>query len=351
MSHLTLKKKILLVTSFSLTITLIVLILMPLSGVLAAPESQVLTTPPTWQKEFTPNTIGPGSVSTLTFYITNVDVDPLTDLAFTDVLPAEITIADPSSATTGCADATLIAPDGGSTITFSGGRLPSGSTCTISVNVTSSTLGLYTNLTGDLTSSAGNSGTATDDLTVAANLPGFAKSFSPSSISLGARSTLTFLIDNSANASPVSNLDFTDNLPSGMIIADPANASTDCGTDLIPPTLTAVPGATSITLDANGNFRYPALAADVTCTVVVDVTATGVGILENITGELLADFVTAGKATAALKVTRDELHFSKSFSDDPVPPGDTVTLEFKITNYNRSETASDIEFSDNLLDM
>jgi hypothetical protein len=45
--------------------------------------------PPTFQKSFQPATIGPGSVSTLGFTIANADpVNPVSDLAFTDVLPA-----------------------------------------------------------------------------------------------------------------------------------------------------------------------------------------------------------------------------------------------------------------------
>ncbi|MCP4041079.1 MAG: hypothetical protein GY731_03855, partial [Gammaproteobacteria bacterium] len=297
---------------------------------------------PSFSKVFTPDTIGPGSVSTLTFTIVNTEPFLVKELAFTDVLPAGVTIADPANSFTDCGgSATLSAPDGGGTITFSDSQLGVGESCTVVVDVTSSTPGMHSNVSGDLTSDMGNSGSAADDLTVVTTLPGLSKSFAPSSIPLGGRSTLTFTIDNSANESSVQNLDFTDNLPTGMLIADPADASTDCGT----ATLTATPGTSVITLDANGS---PALGAGATCTVMVDVTATGSGELDNLSGELLADSVTSGKANATLEVTKTDLALVKSFTDDPVPSGGTVTLEFTIHNFDRDFSATGISFTDDL---
>lgn len=302
---------------------------------------------PTFSKVFSPDVIGPGNVSTLTFTIDNSGGGTVTDLAFTDTLPAGVTIADPAKASTTCVDATLTAPIGGSTITFSDGELGTGSTCTVSVNVVGTAIAK--NTSGDLTSSAGNSGTASDSLTVTTSLPGFRKSFSPSSINLGTRSVLTFTIDNTANAADVGTLDFTDILPVGMVIAAPSNAATDCegpsGT-----TLTATPGTDVITLDADGSALpgFEALSAGDSCTVTIDVTGTGSGELENISGELLADFVSAGKASATLEVTVDELSLVKSFTDDPTPPGGTVTLEFMITNRDRDFSATSIAFDDTL---
>ena len=53
------------------------------------------------------------------------------DLAFTDVLPVGLAIADPANASTDCLDGVLTAPDGGGTITFSDGKLGDGETCTV----------------------------------------------------------------------------------------------------------------------------------------------------------------------------------------------------------------------------
>ena len=304
--------------------------------------------PPTFSKSFAPNTIGMASVTTLTFNITNADpVNPVTDLAFTDTLPAAVRIAAPANATSTCGG-TLTAPDRTNTISLSDGGVGAGGTCAITVNVTSSTIGIHMNVSGDLTSSAGNSGPASADLTVAIERPGFSKSFTPNSIPLGSRSTLTFTIDNTLNEGGVSNLSFTDNLPAGMEIADPANAATTCGTAPIAPTLTADAGTSLIALSYFGVSDFPAVAGGDTCTVTVDVVATGGGLLGNISEELMADFASAGRASATLEATVAALAIRKTFVDDPAPPGGAVTLDFRIDNFDRSFSATSVSFTDDL---
>ena len=303
----------------------------------------------TFTKAFSPATIGPGSISTITFTINNsAEAAGVTDLAFTDTLPANVTIATPAQLTSDCGTPTLTGAEGGGTISMSGGTVGAFGACTLTVNVTSATAGTHTNPIVTLTSSTGTSDSVAVGLTVDTALPGFSKSFSPASVNLGQRSTLTFTIDNTLNAAVIGTLDFTDNLPSGMLVADPANASTDCeGTQ--GTTLTAVAGSSVITLDANGIAfgGFEALAVGATCTVDVDVVANSVGSLAN-TSELLADFVSAGMAGNTLDVSADELTFYKSFTNDPVTAGGTATLRYDIVNRNRSNTATAIAFSDNL---
>ncbi len=301
--------------------------------------------PPSFSKSFSPATIGPGSVSTLTFSITNGSASPVMNLDFTDVLPAGVTIATPANAMNTCLGGTLSAPDGGGTISYSGGSLGGGKTCTITVDVTSSTAGTHTNTSGDLISSAGNSGTASADLTVATDRPGFSKSFSPASINFGERSTLTFIIDNTANTGLLTFASFTDNFPAGMVVADPTNASTDCTGGII----TTSPGSSIISFSGTG------LTASSSCTVTVDVVGNSGGMLDNVSGELTSiafpsfATVTSGKASATLDVAvPNKILLQKSFTDDPVPPGGTVTLEFSITNLDRFNSATNISFTDDL---
>jgi hypothetical protein len=315
----------------------------------AAPAQQG---PPAFSKAFQPDVIGPGSVAVLRFDISNLEGGPVTGLAFTDTLPAGVAIASPAGASTTCGGE-LTAANGGGTISFSGGSLGAGAACSIRVNATSSTLGVHTNVSGDLTSSAGNSGNAADDLTVAADRPGFSKAFSPSAVAFGGRSTLTFTVDNSANPSALSSLSFSDALPLGMVIASPANASTDCQSTIQTSTLTAVPGTGLVALSAFGFLpSYPVLAAGATCTVNVDVIGGAVGMLFNTSGELTSasggPTRSSGAATAALEVTATPIALVKSFTDDPVPPGGTVELQFTIANLDRGADATAISFSDDL---
>jgi len=305
--------------------------------------------PPTgvsFSKSFNPGTIGPGSVSTLTFEISSENPQPETDLAFSDTLPAALTIASPAFVSNTCGG-TLTAPEGGSTITLTGGAVGASTSCQITVDVTGSTLGAHQNVSGDLTSSAGNSGPAVDTLTIAADRPGFSKSFSPDMVQLGGTGTLTFTVDNTANGTSVSTLVFTDNLPPGLVIANPANAVTDC--PLNPDgDLSATPGESVISYRSDFTSPIETLAAGATCTVSVDVTATAVGRLDNRSSDLTSSAGNSGKASDALTVAVDELALIKTFVDDPAFPGGTTTLEFSITNLDRSETATGVTFTDNL---
>lgn len=295
-------------------------------------------------KSFNPPTIGPGSTSTLQFDIENTSPASVSGLAFIDNLPAGVTIADPASALSDCGG-TLSAPAGGATITLSGGSVPAFGTCSILVNVTASSPAVYTNTSGDLTSSAGNSGPATADLVVTVDRPGFSKSFSPDSLNIGARSTLTFTLDNSANPNFFFTPSFTDVLPAGVVVADPPNASTTCPGSAVDATA----GSSTISLGTPAAALNPAGS---TCTATVDVKAAGVGVAENVSGELLTTaggpLVSSGFATDSIEVTADELVLQKDFLDDPVLPGGTVVLEFSILNTNRSDSATGIIFTDDL---
>ena len=135
--------------------------------------------PPAFSKSFSPDPIVAGGVSTLTFTVDNtLSTLAVTGLNFTDNLPAGLVIAVPANASTTCTGGILTAVSGTAIISYSGGTVGAGSTCTISVDVTGSVIGIFVNLSGDLTSSAGNSGPASDSLTVNAT-PSPSPSVSP----------------------------------------------------------------------------------------------------------------------------------------------------------------------------
>ncbi len=302
---------------------------------------------PGFSKTFSPATIGPGSVSTLTFTITNNDSVGVRGLEFVDTLPAGMVIASPANASTDCEGA-LIAPPGGTVISLIDGRVSANGSCTVSVDVTAAGPGAYANVSGDLTSDAGNSGAAEANLVVSEGLPGFSKSFEPAFVGIGQRSTLTFTIDNSANEGPRNNPSFTDILPIGMVIADPPNATTDCPNAVVD----AVAGGNTISLSPQG-FPASTIPAFSTCTVSVDVVASAVGVLHNISGELTSSIgfgapTSSGKASASLRVSSGEISITKTFTDDPAPAGGTATLQFTITNNSRDGVAREIRFTDDL---
>lgn len=297
--------------------------------------------PLSFSKSFGPSTIGPGSISTLTFTIGSTSPSPVSDLAFTDNLPTGMTIAEPAGATTDCgASAQVTAPSGGSTITLTDGSLPAAVefvSCQVTVNVTASTPGTLNNTSGSLTSDQGSAPAASADLTVDASRPGISKSFSPDSIVINETSTLTFTIDNSLAGANVSSISFTDPLPQGLQVASPANTSMTCPGG----SLSATSGATSI------GFFGGAVLAGQTCTVSVDVVADdNAGRRENLTSDATSFVGSLGKAGDVLDVRIDPL--IKLFTDNPVPPGGTATLEFQIRNLDRTDSLTDISFTDDL---
>ncbi|CUH89335.1 hypothetical protein PH5382_03281 [Phaeobacter sp. CECT 5382] len=291
---------------------------------------------PPWTMAFSPDAIGIGNESRLTFTIDNSSSSaPVDDLAFSGTLPTGLVIS--SGAQSDSCSGTLTASAGGSSISYSNGRISLGASCTISLMVTSNASAPYTFTTGDLTSSFGNSGAASANLSVDATRTGFGKSFSPSSQNPGSITTLTYTLDNSANPSFAS-LRFSEVLPAGLELATPANISNSCG-----GTVTASSGGSSIS--ASSIF----LAAGATCTVSVDVKALTSGDYA-LTNELISS-PTIGEATATLTVNSPPsggIGFFKSFDVAQAAAGETVTLNFALSNTSRTGAATNIAFTDDL---
>jgi len=290
---------------------------------------------PSFTKAFSPDTIGVGNASRLSFTISNKSGAPVGDLAFVDDLPAGVVLASPPSASTTCGVASVLsAPDGGSTVTFSGGSVGAMSSCSVAVDVVGTVAGSFDNTSGSLTSSAGNSGTAAATLTVASLRLSFAKSFDPDSVQAGATSRLTLDIANPGG--PVTDMSFTDLLPSGLQIANPPNAINTCS-----GTVSAPASGTAITLTSG------ALPGEGSCSIGVDVSVPVAGSYVNRTGNLDSSSGVAGFAVAQITASVDPLALEKEFVGDPLPPGSTLPLRFTVRNFDRS-AATGITFTDDL---
>ncbi len=88
-------------------------------GVVVSTATATLTVEPLlpFTKSFTPDFVGVGLSSTLTFTIDNTDDEvAVSSLDFTDNLPADLVVATPSGATTDCTGGTLTAAAGSSVI-------------------------------------------------------------------------------------------------------------------------------------------------------------------------------------------------------------------------------------------
>ncbi len=156
--------------------------------------------------------------------------------------------------------------------------------------------------------------------------PTIAKSFSPATVAIGAKSTLSILLTNPAgNGALVAG--FTDTFPGGMLVASPPNVVvTGCG------------GSTPVNLgndpigagDDGIRMGGIALPDPASCCVSVDVIA-GPGSYVNTTNPVGSSAGTGGQATATLNVVLP-LTFTKAFGAATIPLNATTILTFTISN-------------------
>lgn len=293
------------------------------------------TLSPGFDLTFSPSTIGPDSTSVARFTITNGSGSAgITDLSFSNTLPAGLVIADAPGLATDCVNGLLQGSTGGSTILFEQGRLSAGSTCSVEVNVTGFTPGTYVNVSGGLSSSAGTSTPASANLTIDDRRVGFSKSFSPATVRLGERSRLTFLLDATLVGSNSFNVAFSDRLPEGMVLAVPANASTDCV-----GSLSITPGSPII------QFFGGFLAPGQQCSIGVDVIGETIGPIENLSADLNSTAGISGKSSATLEVIGSEVNLRHRYEPNPARAGESVDLVLTLQNTNRSLDAEQLSFS------
>ncbi len=242
----------------------------------------------TVSKVFNPSSTFEGTVSQLTVTFTNLSAQPLANTSFTDNLPVgssslQLIIANPANASSTCSGASITAVPGSATLSMSGATIPAranngsgaAGTCTLKVNVIGPA-GNYTNtlpagaLSGTETYADGTTHTASSPGPVSASLTyasalTAAKLFSPTVVNSGGKSTVTVQLGN-VGTGTLNNVSVIDPLPTGMVVATPANAYTTCGGGAV---VSATAGAhtasmTGAVIPGNGQ-----------CNFLFDVTATG----------------------------------------------------------------------------
>ena len=280
---------------------------------------------PTLSKAFSDSSIVVDGTTTMTLTITNANPSALTGLNLIDNFPVDLLIATPANAATDCSGGTLSTP-GNNSLSLTGSGIAANSTCTITLDVTSTVIGSYTNTTGVVeTAEAPDSSTASDVLGVtAAGAPTLSKTFVPDTIAAGATSTLTLTITNTGTG-PLTNVALSDNYPSGLFNSDPVSFTNNCF-----GSVAAVAGGDSVAL-TNGILA----PSGGTCTIEIEVTSALPGIYTN-TSSTVTSTQAAPSATATdvLTVTTVAPTISKVFSPAQIPAGGTSTLTLSINNTN-----------------
>lgn len=321
-------------------------------------------------KNFSNGTRDEGETTNLTITITNGG-GALTNATLTDNLPAPLVVADTPNATTTCTSSgsseTLSVTPLTSSFTLNSTNVGGGATaqvpgsdaatnslgsCTISVTVK-----VDPGVVGNIADSNGSSVTntipasalgndqgrtntdpATDNINVRPALV-VSKGYSNNDgIAPGGTTRMTINIQNRSSAVGATGVGFVDNLPGALLVADPANISTNsnCGT----PTITATPGSGTVT------FSGGTINTNRTCTVQVDVflpTGTSGTNLDNV---IANDSITNAEGFDSNGVTGtegrltvvDDVEIVKSFDASSVRRGVPSTLRIVIRNNRRTDS-------------
>lgn len=107
---------------------------------------RLLDVTPQLDKAFSPASVVTGGTSTLTLTITNTsELGAKNGWSFTDTLPSGLRLASPTSAATTCPSGVVTGTAGGGSLSATGNLAAGMASCTVTVSVTSSTAGTYTN--------------------------------------------------------------------------------------------------------------------------------------------------------------------------------------------------------------
>jgi serine protease len=218
---------------------------------------------PTITEAFAPTTVGPTVTSMLTVTLNNTNGFALTQSDFIETLPSSLSVSGTGSTT--CTGATASLQAAGSSVALTGAIIPANGSCTVTLPVSSSTGGTYTNTipANALTTgpAGGNTATATASVTVTAPVaPTISVAFAPSSVSTNSQSTLTITLSNS-NAYALTKAALTDTLPSGVTVATSSTPANTCngsltagsGTETLASATIPASGSCTITLSVSSS--------------------------------------------------------------------------------------------------
>ena len=213
----------------------------------------------TISKMFGATSIPLNGSTTLSFKLTNPNiVTTLTNVAFTDTLPAGLVVATPNGLIGLCGSGTITAIAGSGTISLSGVTSPPSASCTFSVDVTGTGAGVKINSVTVISTETGQGNTATAELTVVAP-PSINKAFNPSTVVSGGTTTLTFTLVN-PNPVALTGVAFADTLPSG--VRAPSGSTNVCGGTLATTTTSIALSVATIGANSQCQFSVTLLAAD-----------------------------------------------------------------------------------------
>jgi uncharacterized repeat protein (TIGR01451 family) len=310
----------------------------------------LVTAQPSVAKAFSPSTglAGQTSLLVLTFNNPNASSIATTTAVFTDTYPVGmLNAATPAAATTCAGTGAITALAGGSSISLGAGRvIPAGGSCSLSVVVTASSVGNYTNTVNLNALTVTVAGTTVSNVIgstaiyrVSPDNVGVIKDFTPDGIGAGQTSTLKLTLSNPRNVTATLLTNFVDNYPSNLLNATTPNPQTNCTGGVV----TAVAGGSSLSLAAGAQ-----IAPGSSCTITVVVTSSVIGLYTNtIPAGSLSTSVGLNFGQAASTLLVDNPGVQKVFVPASIEPGQNSVLRLTFTN-PRNTTAT---FTSNFVDI
>lgn len=167
--------------------------------------------------------------------------------------------------------------------------------------------------------------------------PAVTKSFSAAQVGLNQSATLTFTITNPNGATDLTGVNLNDNLPAGLIIANPDSLVGTCD----PGVITTAPN--------NINLVGGTILAGSSCTFSVDVLAIDTGTQVNTTDPVTSnEGGTGNTATATVDVITPDLTITKTHSGNFLRPQTGATYTITVSNVGTVDTTALITVDDTL---
>lgn len=306
-------------------------------------------------KAFSPATIKVDGISTLTIRFRAPADTQLTGFSISDALPVGVRLADVPTATknANCQGGTFSPSAGDVLLTYSGGTIPAGQECVLTVNVTSSTKGVFTNTISpaNISNDQGRNITSSFSANLTVSGLSVSKAFFPPTVDINGISTFTVTLTNT-NSNYLENVSFLDTLPTNIVVASTPNVRSTCGLGvdvssgtsvslsggIIPAQVGSVPGVCRIDVDVKG----------VTTGAMTNTIASGAvsGKIHGTSPEVVVSNPTA--ATAPITVADLSIGVVKEFAvPGQVNMGSSSKMTVTLTNPNNAQLVG-IGFTDNL---
>lgn len=310
------------------------------SGVTAA--ALLLIAPSSWaalsfSQTFGVNELDAGNNTSLTFRIQNTSpTEASWDVAFDSSLPAGLRVSDAQGLDNTCGGS-FVVDDVLGNISLSGGRVAATESCLVKLNVTSDTAGLYTSTSGVLRDqNSGDYGNSGDTLTVVENRMSFSLDVSSSTAELGDTISMTYHTQGSGNV--YTGIQYSHQFPHAL---KPRKGRA--------PVISGPCLGASINLTENAFTLLGMSVIDTSvCEVTIEMDVVGVGEIELQTSNISYSSGSTGFATNVVSVLPRVLNLQKTVLADSVLPGQPFDVTYRLSNNSRSDTLTNIAFSDDL---